>query len=249
MLALHALGALDGDERAAVTSHLDDCRVCGAELADLEAVAAELARAARPLRPSAEVTGRILAAAPAGEVRGREARVRASGAGRRWRLLPLAASVAAVAVIGVLLVAHVALQRRLDHASTMLARGRDLLEFMALPEVDTVSLAAISAASDARALVAYDRRSGRVAVLAFDLPPPPAGHVYQLWRIAAGVRSGVVFSTDAGGRTLLREQWAPEEGEIPVFAVTVEPAPGVEDPTGRILLLGGTPRARPAVGH
>jgi anti-sigma-K factor RskA len=255
LLALHALGALEEGDTSAVASHVEGCRGCRAELAELQATAAELARASEPVSPSAEVTRRILAAADreSGRPAARRALPPAPPSGTRarrsWRLVPIAAGIVGIAVVGLLLVSHVSLQRRLERASAMLARGRELLEFMASPDVVTVSLAGTASAPDARALVSYDRRSGRVVVIAFELAPPASGHVYQLWRIADGVRSGIVFSTDASGGTLLRDQWAPEEGDIPVFAVTLEPAPGVDDPTGKIVLLGGALKPRAAVAH
>jgi hypothetical protein len=247
MLGLHALRALDADDGATLAAHLDGCRDCVAELAELEAAAAELARMPGAIPPSAEVTRRILAVGERRQMAATSRQLGKARPARRWRLLRVAACVAGAAIVGLLLVSHVALQRRLDRASAMLARGRDMLEFMASPDVVTVSLAATGTTSAARALVSYDRRSGRVVVLAFDLSPPPPGRVYQLWRIAEGVRSGVVFSTDARGGTLLREQWLPGEADVPIFAVTLEPAPGVDAPTGQILLLGGASAPRPAI--
>jgi anti-sigma-K factor RskA len=250
-LGLHALGALDAGDSAALEAHLADCPGCRQELADLRESAAELARGARPVLPSPEVTRRILDAAHA-EPRRRSPRAAepvrpvrpVALPPRRWRVLPIAASIAAGAVLAGLVVSHLTLLRRLDRAATMLARGREFVEFIASPDVVTVPLVAGKAVPGARALVAYDHRSARVVLLAFNLPPPPAGEIYQLWGISDGVRPAGVFSPDVRGGTLVGEHWSPEPGQIPMFAVTLEPAPGMPDPTGKILLLGGRPEPR-----
>src|SRR5262249_59000578 len=89
----------------------------------------------------------------------------------------------------------------------------------------------------ARAFVAYDRRSERLVFVAFDLPPPPPGQVYQLWAIGDGVRPAGVFSTDSRGGAVLRDRWSPEPAKAPLVAISLEPAPGVPAPTRQLLLL------------
>ena len=250
MLGLYALGALETNAAAALEVHLQGCAACVEELADLEETTGELARVARPVTPSPDVTRRILEAprseprrpvdrlpaAAARDVR-RERRAGSMPLPHR-RLVPVAAGVAVAAVLAVLVVSHVDLRRRLDRTSETLARGRELLDFMSSPHVVTVSLAATESMPAARALVSLDRRAGRVVFLAFNLPPPPAGQVYQLWAISEGVRPAAVFSPETPGPTLFQGQWLSEGAEIPHFGVTLEPSPGVPDPTGKMLLFG-----------
>lgn len=259
MLGLYALGALEGDDAAALATHLGQCDACVAELADLEETSAELARAAGPVEPSVEVTRRILEATrsepqllavrPAREGSIATPHLRPSPAAPRprRRLLRVAARVAVAAVVVVLVVSQLTLLRRLDRARTMLASGREFLEFVTSPDVTTAPLRATESVAGARALVAYDRRSGRVVLFAFDLPPPPPDQVYQLWLISDGVRPGLVFSPDALGAAVRRDRWSPEPREAPLFAITLEPSPGGDEPTGQILLLGPSPRSRPDV--
>ena len=245
MLELYVLGALARDDCVALGAHLRACTTCLETLADLEECAAELARAVEPRAPSRHVTRRILAATrsesrhpPPNRSVQALCTPRRHAPRRHWRLVRVAASIAAVLVGGVLIVEQIHLMRRLDRASTMLARGRDLMEFMASPDVVTIGLAATKSVPDARGLVAYDRRSGRTVLLAFDLPSPARDQVYQLWLISEGVRPSGVFSPDARGDTLLQVHRSPVGREVPVFAVTLEPSPGMPDPTGPILLLG-----------
>jgi anti-sigma-K factor RskA len=243
LLGLYALGALEGEQRPAMTRHLEECASCRREAIELEEAAATLAHMVPALQPSPQLTQRILAAAKAEAPLAAhplaEARApRGDVARRRWRLLPVAAGVGVAAVVTGLVVSNLALRARLDRAAAVIARGRDLLEFIASPDVRTVALT-----SDhlpwARAFVAYDRHSERLFLVAFDLPPPPPGHVYQLWAIGDDVRPAGVFSTDARGGAVLRDRWSPEPTEASMFAVSLEPSPGATEPTGKIVLMGG----------
>jgi anti-sigma-K factor RskA len=70
-----------------------------------------------------------------------------------------------------------------------------------------------------------------------DLPSAPAGATYQAWTIEGGVpRSAGVFDTDATGRARHRGALPSAIAEDAVIAVTLEPAGGVPQPTGPIVL-------------
>ena len=72
------------------------------------------------------------------------------------------------------------------------------------------------------------------------LPPLPPGHTYQLWFLtAAGPVSGGTFHAAAGADAEIGSPTMP--GGIVGFAVTLEPAPGVTQPTGPRVLLGSEP--------
>ena len=144
-LGLYALGALDaGVELAELETHLRRCTACIEELAQLERAAAELSRAARPVEPSPEVTCRILEV-PEAEERPAALRLAVAPTTRGWRrghgrrewsgrrMLRIAAGAAFVVVLGTLVVSQIELRRRLDRASSMIATGGDVLEFMGRP--------------------------------------------------------------------------------------------------------------------
>jgi anti-sigma-K factor RskA len=248
LLGLHALGALEAEEAAALAKHLAGCRACREEVSELEQAAAGLAHAVAPLAPSPQVTRRILHTARAetsrAAVRSADRMTGDGGGGshRRWRLLPFVAGLAMAAAVAGLVVSQFTLRARLDRALSMLARGRDLLEFIASPDVRTAALTSEYFPA-ARAFVAYDRASERLVFVAFDLPPPPPGQVYQLWAIGEAVRPAAVFSTDARGGAVIRDRWSAEPAQNPLFAISLEPSPGVPDPTGKILLMEA-PRGR-----
>ena len=71
------------------------------------------------------------------------------------------------------------------------------------------------------------------------LPQPPQGKEYQLWVIdpKQPPRPEKTFSTDSAGKALLKvERLFEVEREYGVFAVTLEPAGGVQSPTGAMYL-------------
>jgi len=249
LFGLHALSALEATDAEALAGHLALCAACRDEAADFEHSAAELGRLVPSLVPSADATRRILRAADAGRPFS-AAPSRADGAlravrvgPRRRRPLPLVAGLGVAAVIAGLVVSQWMLRTRLDEALSTIARGRDLLRFIGSPDVRTVTLAS-EYFPDARAFVSYDRGSGRLVVVAFGVPPPPEGQVYQLWAISEGIRPAAVFAPDARGGALVRDRGAPERIDAPLFAITLEPAPGVPEPTGTMLFLGGPPARR-----
>jgi len=102
------------------------------------------------------------------------------------------------------------------------------------------ALAGTDLATRAHGKFVYDRDTGRAMLMAYDLPPAPAGKAYQLWFIAEGKppMPGRVFNTGAAGRAEMHEQLPVEARAASVFAVTLEPAGGVAAPTGGKYLLG-----------
>ena len=59
-LALHALGTLQGDERARLEAHLDSCAACRQELADLRGDMALLAMSTAGPKPPQRSRQRLL---------------------------------------------------------------------------------------------------------------------------------------------------------------------------------------------
>jgi anti-sigma-K factor RskA len=71
------------------------------------------------------------------------------------------------------------------------------------------------------------------------LPPTSGSNAYELWGIAGAepVPAGV-FTVNQGGVTLFRLPALPPEKSFDKFAVTLEPAGGVPQPTGPMHLVG-----------
>jgi anti-sigma-K factor RskA len=135
------------------------------------------------------------------------------------------------------------LQERLNQTQGELARVREQQAPLGSPESQSTLLAGTKVAPRAHAMLAFDKRTGRAMLLAYDLPPAPAGKAYQLWFIADGhVMPGGVFTPDARGHAEVRDQMPAEGLKAPsaIFAVTLEPAGGVVAPTGDKYLLSQT---------
>lgn len=132
------------------------------------------------------------------------------------------------------------LAARANQSEQELARNREEREMLTASGAQMVSLAGTKAAPGAHAMVAFDPHTGRALLLASNLPPAPAGKAYQLWFIAGGrpPMPGKVFSTDSAGRGALRDQVPSEAKLAPTFAVTLEPAQGVNAPTSEPYLVG-----------
>jgi anti-sigma-K factor RskA len=248
LLPAYALGALDADELREMEEHLAGCEECRRQLAlwdlDLESLAASVA----PVVPSETTRARILRlAAPAAPAR------RLPG----WLLLA-AAALLAVAVWGVAgqLRLHGALERltaernrlasQVESLSREVTQARDearrsgqALQVVADRGVRTVTLAGLEAAPRAAGHTFVNPERRDALFYAHDLPALPSGKTYELWYIAGGkpVAAGT-FAVDPRGSGSLQVAGVPDVASIQAWAVTIEPAGGVPQPTGAMVLKG-----------
>lgn len=129
-------------------------------------------------------------------------------------------------------------ERELAGGREQLASARDQNDFLASPGARVARLAGEEVAPGARAVIAYDRASGRAILIASGLPTAPAGKAYQLWLIADGQKlPGGTFKTDAEGRARLSDRLPTGAGDKAAFAVTLEREGGEIAPKGDIYLL------------
>ncbi len=171
---------------------------------------------------------------------------------RSWssqKFLAIAASLAFVALLASLFVVwsrNQALQAEvarlaggLNEAQEKLARLEQDSELLNAPTLAVAKLKGTPMAEKAQGKLMYDQKTGRAIFTATNMPPAPKGMAYQLWYIA-GTKAmpGAVFTIDASGRGMMRDQLPPEARNASLFAVTLEPANGVPAPTGEKYLLG-----------
>jgi len=248
LIPLHAIGALIGAERNAVESHLATCAECAAELRAFAPVGMALAQIAPQVDPPATLRAAILAAAQPAKT----ARTTSS-------IVPWLAAAAMLAITVGMGFYMASLQRRIralegDLRAALLrvedgerrvnvalraaADAQTPLSVLTAPDVRRIDLAGQAAAPSASARAFWSRSRGLV-ITAANLPPLPAGRIYQLWFVAqpAPVSAGLL-SPDANGSLTTTLITPPNVPNPTAFAVTIEPEGGVPSPTGAMYLVG-----------
>lgn len=261
LLALHALDALDAAEARLLEAHLATCAECRAALVAWRDASGLLTHAATPAAPSDELRARILAAARA-ETRAPQASAKVLPmpiAPRRSNLWSNVLRIAAaVAIVGLLVGTivfwrrEVRMQREVaqitrdkKHAENLLAierearaREHEALVMLNSRDMKKMELAGTQSAQTARATFVFDPKTGHAMLLTEGLPKAPTDKAYEFWFIPKGhtPMPGKTFTVDAKGTAVVSQQIPQEAMEHAVFAVTLEPKPGVAAPTGAILL-------------
>lgn len=244
----YALDALSPEEAAEFRRHLAGCQACRDEVRELRNAAA-LMGAAEAEPPPAHLKSRVLAAAdrtpqqpprvgtppatgsptldlpvpdrdggagdePAGVPSLGERRAR-----RSWTTW-LAAAAAAVVVVGGAAVGIQAVQD--DPADPALSAAATQVF-----EAEDARTATVETANGGRLTVGVSPSRNEMAVDTRDLPALEEGQVYQLWAVHDDemVSAGILTDIDDGAAMGM-------PGEDTTVAVTVEPAPGSETPTG-----------------
>lgn len=262
---LYVLDALDADERAEFERHLQMCAECTAEVRSLGSVAAALLHAVPAVDPPPALRGRVLASAtgrpatvPASKVVSMSARqaAPASAFSIGW----LSAAALLVVSIGLggyswSLRAQIGSLRldlrdaltRLDRseqqmavATRSVAAAEARMAVLTAPDMLQVNLQGqpVSPRASGRAFMS---RARGLVFTASDLPPVPAGRVYQLWVVTARAPvSAGLLEPDASGRVAQAFSLPTDLPEAAAVAVTLEPAGGVSAPMGDKYLVGLT---------
>jgi len=242
-LSLYAMGALRGEERAAVAEHLETCRECREELARLESDLAMLALSAEA-KPPARAREKLLA-----NLR-REPRPVFVPQKPRWSWLAIPAFAAlALAVIAVhfwnenrQLRGEVASERAiLEQQKTDAAHAQQVLAVLTAADAQRVTLVAANAKPQPQGKAVYVPRNGQLVFMASNMAPAPAGKAYELWLLpksgAAPMPAGM-FKPDATGTAMVMMPPLPAGMEAKAFAVTMESESGSATPTMPIVISG-----------
>lgn len=268
LAAAYALGALDPAERRSFERHVAECESCTAEVQAFSSVVGALATAVPQVIPPPELRDRVIGAVHESSVmpplgassvtpvpfRARRSRITIRKSRIDW--LPYAALFAVTVGLGgysLSLRARVAdLEVRLADATsrTLLAtralgdaqrvalQTQSTVDVLTAPDLARIDLAGQPTAPSARARALWSRQRGMVFT-ASNLPPLPAGRVYQVWVVTADARisAGLVMPDDSGRSTAVFAT-PPDIPKPAAVAVTLEPAGGVPQPTGAFYLLG-----------
>ena len=247
-LALHALGALQGDERTALAKHLDTCSDCRRELEQLRGDMALMAMASTGPKPPQRSRQRLLDAI-AKEPRGATA-VAARSRFNWWTAAGWVAAAAMFLVVVQLRRQNFALHESVNTLAALtgqqtvqLANAQRVLETLTAPEAQTVTLVTAKAPPQPQGKAFYLRSKTGLVFVANNLAPLPPDKIYELWLIpptGAPIAAGL-FKPDArGNATVVNPPGLPAGVEAKTFAVTLESASGPHDaPHGTGVMQGG----------
>jgi type II secretory pathway pseudopilin PulG len=250
LAALLAMDVLEPEARPAVAAHVATCPACSGVMADLVVATGALAYAAPARSPRPQLKDRLmggldrtpLAAVP----------VPARPAARK----PRNWAVVAAAVLGVGLAAasmrlgqqyeqvaqlnaqQAALSDELARMSQEQALARQDAEMLAGKDVRMVAMQTQPMASSAQAWV-YWSPTRRAWLATFrGLPEAGPNKTYQLWAVTEQKKVSLgTFATDEHGVARVRAE-LPPNGKPMAAAVTLEPAGGMPDPTGPMVMVG-----------
>jgi anti-sigma-K factor RskA len=264
-LSLFALGTLEADERREIEQHLaTGCAVCQPELVKWREVVGLMALEAQDALPpdlKAQLLRRVQPAPPQilprrrwravplataavallvfGVVRDKQLR---DELGEQYELVAnlrnkLGTTQSRVQSLTQELHAK---EQDLTALRAALAAAQESLAIVQDPGLRMVALKQTPDARPAEAHALISSRSGRALFYAFDLPPAPAEKAYELWWITekAGPIKAGVFHPDERGLGRVEAAVPADAGAIQAAAVTIEPAAGVPQPTGPMVLLG-----------
>jgi len=241
-LSLYALGALPGEERAALEKHLEDCASCRRELEQLRGDMALLALSTAGPAPPRRARQRLMDAVA------REPRARAVLVRRTWwgSLGWVAAAAMVVAAAWFWrqsddLAQRVArLQSESVEQQAQLEQAREVARTLTAPDALIVPVAAPNAPPQPQGKAIYVRDKARLIFVASNLPALPPQKAYELWLIpteGAPIPAGV-FKPDAHGSAIVIHPPLPAGVVAKAFAITVEPEQGSLTPTMPIVMMG-----------
>jgi anti-sigma-K factor RskA len=249
---LYALGALDGDEKREMKSHLSACADCSQKLAEARGRIALLALAAPETMPSASVKASLMTQVRADQ------RVRAGGAAlpnqpesrggffSRWWAAVLVPVGVALAIFSLVLWTQnrrleqqlATLHNDVQRQQQELQETREVADLVTAHGTIIVPLAAQPGMPRGAAHVMYNPQTGML-MYEGQLEPNAVGKSYQLWLVPADgkpISAGVFSAAPAQANHFLMK--LPPGITPKVFAVTLEPAGGRPQPTGPKVLVG-----------
>jgi anti-sigma-K factor RskA len=249
-LALYALDALDGSQKAVIEEHVKTCPACRRELETLRGDMALLALSAAGPHPPQRSRDRLMSAITAERPAVAPERVAVSSGGWFGRLGWMAA--AAVLIAGALLMneakeKNAALQREIEGLQAKTAAQdaeleRVRSEFAAFtgPSAQPVTLVVANGHPQPQGKAIYLQSSGKLLFVASNLPALPVDRAYELWLLpstGAPVPAGL-FRPDAKGSCVVVNPPLTAGISAKGFAVTVEPKEGSAAPTAKPMMVG-----------
>jgi anti-sigma-K factor RskA len=242
---IYALGALDGEELTEFEAHLaSGCKICEAYVRDTRETLAVLHRSLSPKTPPLAIKTRVLdQVAPQGIARSRHEK----NPWLNWNWWGLGIGAVATAVVALVLTSSLTRTRsELEKAQAQLvatqiesAQKDELLQLLSSSDIRLIELKGLEAAPAASAKLIWNPVARSGILMTNGLPKTPTDKAYELWGIAGTepIPAGV-FRVNDQGQARLRMPVLAQGKDFDKFAVTLEPAAGVEKPSGPMVLLG-----------
>jgi|HubBroStandDraft_1064217.scaffolds.fasta_scaffold07525_7 anti-sigma-K factor RskA len=261
-LALHALNALEGEDRTKLEKHLATCSACRLELEQLRGDGVLLALSTLGPKPPLRARQRLLGAVAKEavpslqEAQGRLSRVESAREvghpsvttrSSWWGWLGWAATAAVIVLAASLWKENSALRQSLASASAQTAQAtRELEEIRRIaspiiaPEAQRVTLVGMKTPPQPQGKAFYLRNRSNLVFVANNMPALPPQKAYELWLIpmqGAPIPAGM-FKPDTRGSATLVNPPLPAGMEAKAFAITVENEAGATTPTMPIMMMG-----------
>lgn len=250
-LALYAVNALEGEDRAKVEQHLASCADCRLELEQLRGDGALLALSTSGPKPPARSRARLLdeiAKESAKAPTFREEGARGGRPRRSWSAWLGWAAAAAMVVLAVLLwnensALKQSLEAMRDESAQMTREVEDLRKIAApivSPQAQRITVVSLKAPLQPQGKAFYLRNRNSLVFVASNMPQLPPHKAYELWLVppqGAPIAAGV-FKPDARGSGTIVNPPLPSGVEAKAFAITVEDEAGVAHATTPIIMMG-----------
>jgi anti-sigma-K factor RskA len=225
---LYALGVLEDPERAELRAHLArNCATCSPAVQRAAVSVVDFSSLAPVVEPPRRLRARVLAGV------GVEPFFR-----RSWMLR---AALVACAIVSLQWLINMRPLReatqQLQQAESEAGRLKEVLALLNAPET-IVRVSSEGAAQPPQGKVFLNPNQG-VLLLASNLPPAPAGKIYEMWVIpAAGnpVPAGL-FQTESNGTAVYLRKGPVDVASTGAVAVTLEAAGGAPQPTTQPLIV------------
>jgi len=240
---VYTLGALDGEELKEFEAHLaSGCPICQAYLRETRETLMLLHRSLRPETPPLSIKTRVLE-----RVAPSPAFAEEKSSWFNWNWWGFGIGAFATAIVALVLTLNLnrtrgeleKVKEQLAAVQSASAQKDEQLRLLSSPDVRLVELRGLEAAPAARGKFFWNPTLGLGLLVANGLPQTPPDKAYELWGIAGNepVAAGV-FSVDEKGQARFNMPAVAKQKVFDKFAVTVEPASGVIQPTGPMVLLG-----------
>ncbi|MCC5941259.1 MAG: anti-sigma factor [Balneolaceae bacterium] len=248
LCAGYVLGALSEEETSAFEEQL---RNASAEqkqlLEELKTVRDEIALTAGYETPSPSVEDKLFSSISGGKPTHQPDT-------KSTNIIPIwiFKAAAALLLVGTLALAYINIdlsetieqkEVQITELQSELERQDQLLNVLAAREVTLIMMGGLDPSPDGFGKILWDPENRQAVLQLANLPTPPADKDYQLWLIKDGQDpiSAGVFNFEQPSTDLFFKVEHLEEAPSPVsnaFAVTLEPAGGMPQPTGDMFLLG-----------